>query len=43
MTTARTRRLDADVDLFDVAGPDGDVFEKGAIVARLQEEEDGDA
>lgn len=29
MTTARTRRLDADVDLFDVAGPDGDVFEKG--------------
>ena len=30
MTVVRTRRLDADVDLFDVAGPDGDVFEKGA-------------
>ncbi|HEY2999753.1 MAG TPA: hypothetical protein VGJ43_14315, partial [Acidimicrobiales bacterium] len=26
---ARTRRLDADVDLFDVAGDDGCVFEKG--------------
>ncbi len=30
MTVARTRRLDADVDLFDVAGADGVVFEKGA-------------
>lgn len=30
MTVARTRRLDADVDLFDVAGEDGVVFEKGA-------------
>ncbi len=29
MTSARTRRLDADVDLFDVAGVDGVVFEKG--------------
>ena len=27
--TARTRRLDADVDLFDVAGAEGVVFEKG--------------
>ncbi len=30
MTIARTRRLDADVDLLDVAGVDGSVFEKGA-------------
>ena len=30
MTTARTRRLDADVDLFDVAGAHGVVFEKGS-------------
>lgn len=29
MTVARTRRLDTDVDLFDVAGADGVVFEKG--------------
>ena len=29
MTVARTRRLDADVDLLDVAGADGVVFEKG--------------
>jgi isochorismate synthase len=30
VTTARTVRLDADVDLLDVAGADGVVFEKGA-------------
>lgn len=30
MTIARTRRLDADIDLFDVAGAHGHVFEKGA-------------
>lgn len=30
MTRSRTRRLDADVDLLDVAGADGVVFEKGA-------------
>ena len=30
MVAARTRRIDADVDLLDVAGPDGIVFEKGA-------------
>lgn len=30
MVAARTRRIDADVDLFDVAGVDGVVFERGA-------------
>ncbi len=30
MLVARTRRIDADVDLLDVAGVDGIVFEKGA-------------
>ncbi|WP_436795686.1 isochorismate synthase [Actinospongicola halichondriae] len=30
MIVARTRRLDTDVDLLDVAGVDGSVFEKGA-------------
>lgn len=30
MPTARTRRIDADVDLLDVAGTTGVVFEKGA-------------
>jgi len=30
VTAARTRRIDADVDLLDVAGPTGTVFERGA-------------